>query len=164
MKTAEYWIDALKLQAHPEGGFFREIYRSSVVVEGTNLPVNEPRNLSTSIYYLLRSSDVSHFHRLRSDELWYYHYGSTIRIHQISSNGILSFVDLGAKPDNGEALQANIPAGTIFGAEVLDEKSYSLIGCVVSPGFDFKDFELMKRQNLLEAYPEYKEIILRFTM
>ena len=82
MQNAEYWIQNLKLQPHAEGGFYREIFRSSVDVDQKHLPVgyDGSRRLATSIYFLLRSGDVSRFHRLKSDELWYYHAGSGLKL------------------------------------------------------------------------------------
>ena len=152
-------IKTLCLEKHPEGGFFREIYRSAHSI-GEN---NGVRTLSTSIYYLLRSGDVSRFHRLKSDELWYYHAGSSITIYSIDPAGTLHEWKLGINLEEGDRPQIIIPAGHIFGASVRDENSFSLIGCMVSPGFDFRDFELMERERLLSLFPGQKLIIEKLT-
>ena len=121
------------------------------------------RSLSTSIYYLLRSGEVSHFHRLKSDEIWYFHMGSPVVVYLISLSGDLKIIKLGCEIDKEEVPQIVIPAGSIFGAEVAEKDSYSLVGCMVSPGFHFNDFELMEREELLMNYPVHKDIIKKFT-
>jgi predicted cupin superfamily sugar epimerase len=165
MQNAEYWIQHLNLLPHPEGGFFRETYRSSLIIEQQSLPYGfkGSRRLSTSIYYLLRSRDISKFHRLKSDEIWYYHYGNSLKLVMIDQEGNKHTRFLGPNAEKSEQLQIEIPAGTIFGAMVTDENSYSLLGCVVSPGFDFSDFELFDREDLLQAYPKHSDVINKFT-
>ncbi len=164
MDTAEYWIQHLSLVPHPEGGFFKEIFRSSISIDQKMLPLGfkNSRRLITSIYYLLRSGDISHFHRLRSDELWYYHHGSSIRIVIIDQEGHKQTKMLGPRIERAEHMQVLIPAGTIFGAEVIDSDSFGLFGCVVSPGFEFDDFEMYNKEDLLQAYPKHAELIEKF--
>jgi predicted cupin superfamily sugar epimerase len=128
-----------------------------------SVPRKGKRSLSTSIYFLLRSGEISHFHKLSSDEIWYFHYGSTVIIHVIDIDGKYHTIHLGSAIERNEAPQAVIPAGMIFGVEVKDVNSYSLIGCMVSPGFHFDDFELMKRNDMMNKYPELKDVILKFT-
>lgn len=164
MQTAEYWIQNLNLQPHTEGGFYREVYRSSIEVEHKNLPVgfNGPRRLATSILYLLRSGDVSRFHRLRSDELWYFHSGNAIKIIMIDQEGQKHTKFLGSRVEKAEHLQVLIPAGTIFGAEVMEPDSYGLCGCMVAPGFEFADFEVFEKDDLIQAYPKHVDVINKF--
>jgi uncharacterized protein len=164
MPTANEWIDKLKLQSHPEGGFYKETYRSLEKIPSTGLPsrFNGERNLSTSIYFLLRSSDRSFFHRIKSDELWHFHAGTTLLIYVLRGRGVEIF-KLGPNPDNDENLQVVIPANHWFGAMVEDENSYTLSGCTVSPGFDFNDFEMAKRDLLLKQFPSFANIIEMFT-
>ncbi len=164
MNTAEYWIQHLNLQPHPEGGFFREIYRSNVETNHKNLPQGYQgnRRLSTSIYYLLRSGDISRFHRLRSDEIWYYHYGSTVKIVLINQEGHKYSRLLGPRPDRAEQPQVIIPAGTVFGAEITDSNSFGLYGCMVTPGFEYDDFEVFNKEDLIQAYPKHAGIIEKF--
>lgn len=165
IKNAEYWIKKLRLQSHPEGGFYREIYRSPVEISCDGLPVkyNNSRNTSTSIYFLLKSDDFSSLHRLKSDEIWYYHVGNPVTIYLIDTSGNLEEKHLGPDLDAGQQLQVIIPAGTIFGADIFGDSDFSLVGCVVTPGFDFMDFELLQRNDLLLTYPQHTQLITKLT-
>ncbi len=165
MKSAEYWIEKLQLLPHPEGGYFREIYRCSETIPGQALPqrFNGPRAMSTSIYFLLKSGSISALHRIKADELWHFYQGSFVTLHLIHPTGDLQILHLGADPDEGQSLQIVIPAGCWFGACVAAEDSYALVGCTVAPGFDFQDFELGKREELLQGYPQHQQIIDRLT-
>jgi len=154
LDNPDFWIKTLNLTEHPEGGFFSETYRS-------NISYND-RNLATSIYFLLKENQISKFHSLKSDEIWYYHYGSSIKIHQIINSKHTETI-LGHNIDKKEKLSVIIKAGSIFSAELLEKKSFSIISCVVSPGFDFKDFKLYTSNELLTLHPEHKKIILRLT-
>jgi hypothetical protein len=165
MYTAEYWIQHFSLIPHPEGGFYRETFRSSIEIDHGNLikGYQGKRRLSTSIYYLLRSGEKSKFHRLRSDELWYFHFGSTLKIVLIDQEGNKHKRLLGSHAEKAEHMQVIIPAGTLFAAEVNEKGSYSLMGCMVSPGFEFEDFELFSPEDMLQAYPQHAEIIQKFS-
>jgi uncharacterized protein len=160
--NSDYFINSLELIPHPEGGYYKEIYRNPITSNFQNYPDNN-RHLSTSIYYLLRSDNVSKFHQLLSDEIWYYHYGSSVNIYIIDQNGNLKIQKLGPQIEKGHMLQVIIKKGLIFGASIDNADSFSLFGCMVSPGFDFKDFKLISRQKLLEKYPQHKEAILHHT-
>lgn len=153
MKSADFWVKHLQLFAHPEGGYFKEIYRASVM--------HDDRNIATSIYFLLKRGDVSHLHRLTADEIWYYHQGDALKVTVIDKDGNLTEHLLGPNAEHGESLQLIIPAGSIFGSEPMGE--YSLVGCMVSPGFDFKDFELFTTSQLLAMYPQFEEILRRLS-
>ena len=164
-KTAEYWIEKLKLQKHPEGGYYREVYRSEEKISSKGLPkrYQKERSFSTSIYFLLKSDQCSKFHRLRSDEIWYYHAGDSVNVHMIDKEGNYSFKKLGANFEQGEEPQCIIPHGTWFGASIDNLFGYSLFGCAVNPGFDFGDFELGDKELLLERYPVHSLIIETLT-
>ncbi|MBS4189984.1 cupin domain-containing protein [Bacillus sp. FJAT-49705] len=152
------WISKLGLTPHPEGGYYKRTYEA----EGkTELGKGKERKLYTSIYFLLRSEDISHFHRLKSDELWYFHGGSPLTIHVIDEQGEYKEYKLGLNLDNGEVPQALISKNTIFGSSVQELDSFSLVGCMVSPGFDFEDFELFTQKQLLKQYPQHEEIIMK---
>jgi len=155
MKSAQYWVENLDLLPHPEGGFYKEVYRSKESFQPRNF--EGERNYSTSIYFLLEKENVSHFHRIKSDEIWYYHDGDALSVFVIHKNGELEELKIGPNPDHGEVLQVVVPAGTIFGSK--SSGAYSLVSCMVSPGFDFKDFELFKTAQLLEEYPSHHQII-----
>ena len=166
MKTADYWIRHLNLQKlEPEGGYFSQIFVSKTTIPASSLPhqFTSERSLATSIFYLLTSTDYSHFHRLRSDEIWAFHYGSSITLHQIDQKGNYATQKLGLDPEHSETPQLVVKANTIFGAIVNEPDSYSLVGCMVTPGFTFDDFELISRSELLETYPEHREIIMKLT-
>ncbi|GAE28399.1 hypothetical protein JCM9140_4622 [Halalkalibacter wakoensis JCM 9140] len=151
--SAEDWITYLNLEAHPEGGFFQRSFRSLEEVPERN------RVLYTSIYFLLRSGDVSHFHRLQSDELWYFHAGSSLSVHIIHENGEYEEARLGLNIEKGEKPQVLVPKNAIFGSSLSQENSFSLVGCMVAPGFEYEDFELFTQKELLKDYPEHEEII-----
>lgn len=165
METADIWIKKLRLTPHPEGGYYREIYSSGLVINKHDLPqiYEGDRTLATSIYFLLRSGEISGFHQLKSDEIWYYNCGSPLKITLITTKGELITEKFGANIEKGEKPQVIIPAGTIFGAEVIKNNSFTLLSCMVSPGFDFNDFKLFSRKELKEQYPEYIDIIKKLT-
>jgi uncharacterized protein len=158
------WINHLDLSPHPEGGYFKEIYRNKTEISGKNLPGNYSgnRNLATSIYFLLDKDQVSKLHRLASDEIWYFHAGSSVIVH-VFYNGNYTLHTLGDNHRNNEQLQVILPAGSIFGAEVADKNSFGLFGCMVAPGFHFDDFDLIQGDNLINLYPMQNDLILRLT-
>lgn len=155
------WVSKLGLSPHPEGGYFKGTFESEELISDQELSVNYEgkRKLYTSIYFLLPSDDVSHFHRLKSDELWYYHAGSSLSIHVIDEIGDYREIKLGLDLDAGEVPQVLVKKNSIFGSSVSEKGTYSLVGCMVSPGFEFRDFELFTQEELLRKYPEHKEII-----
>jgi hypothetical protein len=155
MKDVNYWQDKLEMSPHPEGGFYRETYRSLHTMT-TDRGV---RNLATSIFYLLAGNDQSHFHRLDSDEIWYYQHGQGVVVHQFYQKEYSKTV---LSPDH--EMQLLIPKGSIFAAEVLERTGYVLVGCMVNPGFDFSDFHLVDRAEMMNDYPDFKELITQFTL
>ncbi len=161
MKSANYWIKKLHLIEHPEGGYYREIYRAGELIPKRALPsrYNGPRAFSTSIFFLLKSGQVSHFHRLKSDEVWHFYDGSPLLIHVFEENGKYRRFRLGRNPEAGETLQAVLRRGAWFGAEVLRPRSFALCGCTVAPGFDFADFEFGRREKLLALVPRHRPLI-----
>lgn len=154
-------IEHLNLESHPEGGYFRETYRSENRFPSINTDTGFPggRSYSTAIYFLLKSSQHSAFHRIRSDEIWHYHLGSSATIHIIHPDSLYQALYLGADFENGQEFQHVVPAGSWFGVTVDHPGSFSLSSCTVSPGFDFKDFEMADPYKLKHAFPEHKEII-----
>ena len=155
MKTAQYYIDNLNLQKHIEGGYFKECIVSKD-------PFNEEKSLFSSIYFLLKTGEVSNFHRLKSDELWYYHDGQALTIYMISPTGELITKQLGLDISKGEYPQILVPKGYIFGSSMNNE-GFALVGCMVSPQFKFEDFELFKRSDLLKKHPHLEDIIIKLT-
>jgi predicted cupin superfamily sugar epimerase len=165
MKNAEYWINKLKLQKHPEGGWFKEVYRSSEFIKKEHLPARfkGERHHSTSIYFLITTGEFSAFHRIKSDELWHFYEGSAITIQMIDKTGKYSMVTLGRDIEKGEVFQYAIPHSVWFAASVDAENSFGLVGCTVAPGFHFNDFELGKREELVKKFPDCNAIIERLT-
>ncbi|MCP4050369.1 MAG: cupin domain-containing protein [bacterium] len=158
-------IKLYDLKPHPEGGFYKETYRSTGVF---NFSCHEnsytgPRNYSTAIYFLLTSSCKSKFHKLGSDEIWHFYLGGSVTIIQLFENGRVEKVVLGQDINNREKLQHVIPAGCWFGAYPDSETEFSFLGCTVAPGFDFKDFHLADYDLLLNKFPDHKDLISALT-
>jgi len=161
----EELIRKLGLLDHPEGGFFRETYRSKGVISSGELgqDFKGDRNYSTAIYFLLTSDNFSAFHRIRQDETWHFYEGSEIVLHLLSPSGSYEQVILGGDIGRGHHFQYVVQAGTWFASEVREPDNYALAGCTVAPGFDFDDFELANRQELQEQYPSFRDLIGRLT-
>jgi uncharacterized protein len=188
---AKYWIEKLGLQVHPEGGYFRQTYKSElrIVPEASGgarasakgaTKTGQPqppgsRAASTGIYFLLEAEKVSAFHRLRSDEMWHFYAGSPLVVHVLDPAGEYSSIALGADAEAGQVFQAVVRAGCWFGAELAQNPhrsrnrgevkhlSYALVGCTVAPGFEFEDFEMARRKELEANYPGQKGIIRKLT-
>ncbi len=180
MHTADYWIDLLQLTRHPEGGYYREVYRSDEITASEALPdrFGGPRTYSTSIYFLLKAGEPSKFHRLQSDELWHFYAGGSVTIHLIDERGEHQHQVLGPDYTKGQAFVQIIPRHNWFGAvvetavvetatadtAVVEESDgFVLLGCTVAPGFEFQDFELARREDLLAQFPQYAAIIHELT-
>ncbi len=162
-EKAKYYIQKLQLNKHPEGGYFKEVYRAGEMFFIDAPKKNLKRNVSTSIFFLLDGAQVSKFHRLKSDELWHFYDGTSVKIHCIDEKDKLTEIILGKKTENGEMFQVVIKKNTWFAAEVISKRSFALIGCTVSPGFDFSDFELADRKILSKQFPKLIDLIFKFT-
>jgi len=153
-------IDVLGLKAHPEGGFYRETFRSGQVLA---VAPGMRRNASTAIYFLLPAGAFSAFHVVRhTDEVWHHYGGEAVEIHMILPDGGHRIERLGRDIENGERPQIVVPAGTLQAA-VARGTRYALCGCTVSPGFDFADLEMPTRQELLGRFPHHEDVIRRLT-
>lgn len=161
--TAEYFVQHLQLQPHPEGGFFKENYRSEGIISSEYLPAefSGNRNYSTAIYFLLQKGDFSAFHRIASDECWHFYEGGTLLVHIIDGEGKYSCIRLGRKIDEGEVFQFVVPANCWFASEPAPKTEFSLVGCTVAPGFDFADFEMADAKKLSNLFPQHQSIIDR---
>ena len=168
MKRKDKIIEGLGLQAHPEGGFFRETYRDSRRVY-LDASASITRAASTAIYYLLGAHDFSALHRIASDEVWHFYEGSPLRVSILSpEDGGVEHLVLGSSASAGQVYQAVVPAGCWFGATLdpdspFDADAYALVGCTVSPGFEFEDFELATSNDLLARFPEHVALINSLT-
>jgi predicted cupin superfamily sugar epimerase len=162
---ARYWIEKLGLEPHPEGGYFRQTFKSGLVVAKEALPAGftGPRVASTAIYFRLEGENFSAFHRLRSDEVWHFYAGDSLVVHVIEPEGKYFSILLGHDLDAGEVLQAVVPGGYWFASHVADWKSFAVVGCTAAPGFDFEDFEMARREELLRVYPRHRALIERLT-
>jgi len=149
-KNAVYWIDHLNLQPHPEGGYYKEVFRSKQRV--LRLGANELKQACTSIYYLLEGADYSGFHRIKSDELWYFHKGEPLFIHIIDEQGVLTSIELS---DTSGVLSAVVEAGLWFASEIPSCNGFTLVSCVVAPGFEFSEFEMANKQAMTLLHPQH---------
>src|SRR6185437_10158185 len=135
-QTASYWIEHLKLQPHPEGGYYKEVFRSEQVVLRNHSAAK--KQACTSIYYLLEGTDYSAFHRIASDEVWYFHKGVPLLLHVIDGQGLYQAFEL-CDLETGR-LSIAIKAGLWFAAEVPSGTGFTLASCAVAPGFEFNEF------------------------
>ena len=157
-QTAAHWVDKLEMQKHPEGGYYKEVFRSDKMVLRPSTSI--ARSACTSIYYLLEGEDYSGFHRLQSDEIWYFHTGAPIHIHVINKTGEYSIAEL-SDGDTG-SFSFVVKAGDWFAAELPSKSGFTLVSCAVAPGFDFAEFEMASKKILTALYPQHQNIINRF--
>jgi predicted cupin superfamily sugar epimerase len=154
-------INHYQLLPHPEGGYYKETYRSAANIHQAALPeqFSGARSISTAIYFLLLKDLFSAFHRIKSDECWHFYEGDSLHVHVLHLNGEYELIKMGRDSANGEVYQAIVPAGAWFASESMGE--YSFVGCTVAPGFDFNDFELAFADKLKTEYPKNTELIER---
>lgn len=159
--SIETLIELYNLRAHPEGGYFKETYRDGGIIAKSALPnaFNGDRNFSTAIYFLLPEGKKSCLHRIKSDEVWHFYLGGPLTLVQISPEGNVEKIVLGQDVKNGQKVQHVVPKGYWFGASPNKGAVFSFVGCTVSPGFDFSDFEMGKKDNLLRQFPNAKKVI-----
>jgi len=153
------------LLPHPEGGFYKRTYAADQVISKDCLgdEFDGERLISTAIFYLLTPGTFSAFHRIKSDELWHFYEGTSLHIHVIHPTGNYEILKLGDNLLNGESFQHLVKAGSWFASVPSKPDGYSFVGCTVSPGFDFNDFELADRELLSNDYPQHEMLIKRFT-
>lgn len=165
MKRINELIQKLDLQPHPEGGYFKETYRSEEQISHSELgdDYSGKRNVSTCIYFLLTSDMFSAFHKINQDEIWHFYEGSPIELHTISEAGNHSKYLIGGDFSSGQTPQLVVRGGNYFAARIIEKESYALVGCTVAPGFDFDDFDLPSRKELLGKFPGHDELISEFT-
>jgi predicted cupin superfamily sugar epimerase len=165
MNEAHSWIERLQLRPHPEGGYYRQTYRSNESIASQHLPsrFGGDRAFSTAIYFLLEGEDFSALHTIKQDEVWHFYAGSSLTVHVFDPDGTHRAIRLGTDWGKGEEPQAVVRAGRLFGAILNDPKSYALVGCTVAPGFDFADFDMPSREALCARYPQHRELIERLT-
>lgn len=157
-------VQKLGLEKHPEGGYYKEVYRSDEQLQHLPERFKGPRSIATSIYFLLGGNDKSHFHKIKSDETWHFYLGAALELHQIDEEGTYSKVRIGANILGGEVLQYTVPKNVWFAAQSADAHSYSLMGCTVAPGFDFQDFELAAASELVAVCKAQEVLIKEFCL
>ena len=145
-------VSKFNLVSHPEGGYSAETYRSELNVE---TPFGS-RSASTAIYFLMTPGAVSRLHRIRSDEVWHHYQGGPLNVVELV-DGECRVTKVG----EGGVFQYVVKAGTWFGSYPCN--SYSFVGCTVSPGFEFADFELGSRAVLLAEFPNARDLVVKLT-
>ena len=159
------WISRLKMQPHPEGGYFCTGYSGAPVFE-PNLPGQKysgVRRLYSSIIYLLGKDDFSAFHRLETDEMWHHYEGGELIFYILSPDGSLTVQKLGKRPGEGAVFQFLVPHHHWFAVVPAPGCEFALCGCTLSPGYDEADFEMACRDSLRSAYPEHAMLINSLT-
>ena len=158
-------VNKLKLEPHPEGGYFKEVYRSNNIIPQKALPEGflGDRTIATAIYFLIEKNNFSALHKIKSDETWHFYYGDALEVIEIDENGVLTATAIGNNLLEGDTFQYTVKANTWFGSRVKSGGNFSLVGCTVAPGFDFNDFELGKKEDLLKLYPQHQKVIVEMT-
>jgi len=165
MSAAEYWISKLELVKHPEGGYYKEVYRANESIKKDALPsrYQGDRKFATSIYFLLKSDEFSCFHRIQSNETWHFYQGTTLDLFVLNDHGKLMHLLLGKDLEADEHLQITITRNHWFAARIIKKDSFSLLGCTVAPGFHFDDFELADQSKLIRQFPRHEKLIKELT-
>jgi uncharacterized protein len=163
MNLTNQLIDKYKLQPHPEGGWYTQTYKSADIIPSCSVPEQFPDNrpYSTAIYFLLEAGSYSAFHKIKSDECWHFYYGDPLQIFIINHSGEMQMITLGINFSNNEHFQYVVPANSWFASRPAANSSFSFVGCTVSPGFEFTDFELANQADLIANFPKHKEIIIQ---
>jgi uncharacterized protein len=162
--TADEIKRKLGLRPHPrEGGWFAETWRAQETISGVALPerygVGASRAAGTAIYYLLELGNFSEMHRLRSDEVFHFYLGDPVEMLQLRPDGTGRRVVLGADLANGMLPQTVVPQGVWQGSRLVEGGRFALLGCTVSPGFDYADYESGTRAELLAEWREWADLI-----
>ena len=161
MLTAQQLVQQYSLQPHPEGGWYKETYRSREYIAKVALPerFRGARVFSTAIYFLLEEGNFSAFHRIRSDECWHFYAGDPLLIYVIQTGGSLDIIQLGNDFTKGQLFQYTVPANCWFASRPATGSAFCFAGCTVAPGFDFDDFEMADASSLSVLYPQHAGII-----
>ena len=162
---AQTIIDTLGLAPHPEGGFYAETYRSAETIPWAALPerYTGDRAHATAIYYLITADSFSALHRVRSDETFHFYLGDPVTLLRLYPDGAGDEQVLGAELQRGHRPQAVVPRQVWQGLRLADGGRFALFGCTVAPGFDFDDFAVGEREQLIQRYPRWVHLIRRLT-
>jgi len=159
--TAQQLIQQFQLQSHPEGGWYKETYKSNETIAAAALPERFPgdRSFSTAIYFLLEQGNFSAFHRIKSDECWHFYAGDPLNVYVLQDSGIMEVITLGNDILNGQLFQFVVPANYWFASRPAAGSDYCFVGCTVAPGFDFADFEMADEKELSIQFPQHAAVI-----
>ena len=162
MSIVNTLIQRYGLESHPEGGWYKQTYKSNEQIAARALPerFGASRAFSTAIYFLLEKGNFSAFHRIKSDECWHFYAGDPLLIYIIEQTGELKVISLGSDHESGQSFQYVVPANCWFASRPAPESEYCFVGCTVSPGFEFDDLELADASELSTFYPQHKPIII----
>ena len=162
MSIVNQLIQRYGLEPHPEGGWYKQTYKSNEQIVAEALPKRfiASRVFSTAIYFLLEKGNFSAFHRIKSDECWHFYAGNPLLIYIIERSGELKVISLGSDHESGQSFQYVVPANCWFASRPAPESEYCFVGCTVSPGFEFDDLELADATVLSTIYPQHKPIII----
>jgi predicted cupin superfamily sugar epimerase len=158
-------IERLGLHPHPEGGYFREVFRAATTVEHPGIPDGEDAHRcgGSLIYYMLEAGDFSAFHRVRwTDEIWHFYAGGPVELHTIDASGTHAVTTIHDSFGSTEPV-CIVPAGCWQAARLADDSPWALCGCTVAPGFEFADFEMPRRAALLSRFPQHAVTIEALT-
>lgn len=160
-EEAKRIVERFAMQPHPEGGYFREVYRSEIEVRATAAAAT--RSGSSLIYFLLAEDQFSAFHRVRgADEVWHLYAGGPLELHIIDASGRHECRRLTTSLEDGEPIGV-VPADAWQGARLAAGARWMFCGCTVAPGFDFADFEMPPGEALIAKYPEHAAVIAALT-
>jgi len=161
MIRSQQLVQQYVLQPHPEGGWYKETYRSNEYLSQAALPerFRGARVFSTAIYFLLEQGNFSAFHRIKADECWHFYTGDALNIYVIQTDGSLDIIQLGNDFNKGQLFQYVVPANCWFAARPARGSAFCFTGCTVAPGFEFADFEMADPASLSVAYPQHARII-----
>lgn len=165
MLNAEQIIKFFDMKPLPdEGGYYVETYRSreKIARQLMSNQVSSDRSVGSAILYLLTVDTFSALHKLTCDEIFHFYFGSPVTMLQLLPDGSGEICTLGHDILKGQHVQVTIPAGSWQGC-FLNEGEFALMGTTTSPGFEFEDFELGHRDELLAKYPEQRHLILKLT-
>jgi hypothetical protein len=167
---AEQLIERYGMAEHPEGGFYSVVYESDERITEDALPgrYSGSRAFASAIYYLLRMGEKSVFHRLKSDELWFHLHGGPLDIYLLSENksenaDSLEQITLGSQLNDAEQLHTLVRRGKWLAARPAEGVDFSLVSCVVMPGFEFEDFEMAPPEVLSRKHPRHSKLIRELT-
>ncbi len=158
MEPIEEWIEAYRMEPHPEGGWFREAYVAPDAAEGD-------RRFAGSIYFLLRGEEISHLHQIDCEEVWYYHAGGGLRVTMIDpDSGAVTAALLGPDAAAGQRFMAVVPKGKLFASENIDKSRATLVSCMTTPRFDQAAFRMIGRGELERVCPRHAKELSYLTL